>query len=146
MCNLETSRIGAAYIYDISSVRVNDLTFILLTWRKWLAPNNASKQQMGFNSGFKGLMNVTLPEIFFCACLTIVKTDSEACPLSYSVGTEVLLSGLSGQGIKLITCHYQVSGLGMSGAIPLLAICAFMACSGSSLPLLSTFYTLLYYA
>ena len=27
----------------------------MLTWRKWLAPNNASRQQMGFNSGFKGL-------------------------------------------------------------------------------------------
>ena len=35
MCDLETSRIGAPYIYDISSLRVNDLTFILLTWRKW---------------------------------------------------------------------------------------------------------------
>ena len=33
---------------------VNDLTLILLTWRKWWA-NNASKEQMGFNSGFKGL-------------------------------------------------------------------------------------------
>jgi len=57
LCDLETSRIGAPYIYiyDISSLRVNDLTFILLTWRKWLAPNNASRQQMGFNSGFKGL-------------------------------------------------------------------------------------------
>ena len=44
------------YIYDISTLRVNDLTFILLTWRKWLAPNNASRQQMGFNSGFKGLI------------------------------------------------------------------------------------------
>ena len=31
------------------------LTLILLTWRKWWAPNNASEQQMGFNSGFKGL-------------------------------------------------------------------------------------------
>jgi len=29
-------------------------TLILLTWRKWWA-NNASKQQMGFNSAFKGL-------------------------------------------------------------------------------------------
>jgi hypothetical protein len=51
---------GAPYIYDISSLRVNDLTFILLTWRKWLAPNNASRQQMGFNSGFKGLINLKL--------------------------------------------------------------------------------------
>ena len=33
-----------------------DLTFILLTWRKWWAPNNASKQYMEFNSGFKGLI------------------------------------------------------------------------------------------
>jgi len=48
VCDLETSRIGAPciyiyiYIYDISSLRVNDLTFILLTCRKWWA-NNASK-------------------------------------------------------------------------------------------------------
>jgi len=46
---------GAPYIYDISSLKVNDLTVILLTWRKWWAPNNSSKQQMGFNSAFKGL-------------------------------------------------------------------------------------------
>jgi len=55
VCDLETSRMGNPYIYDISSLRVNDLTFILLTWRKWLVPNNASRQQMGFNSGFEGL-------------------------------------------------------------------------------------------
>jgi hypothetical protein len=30
------------YIYDISGLTVNDLTLILLTWRKWWA-NNASK-------------------------------------------------------------------------------------------------------
>jgi len=46
VCDLETSRIGAPYIYiyiyDISSLMVNDLTLILLTWRKWWA-NNASK-------------------------------------------------------------------------------------------------------
>jgi len=34
VCDLETLRIGAPYIYDISSLRVNDLTLILLTWRK----------------------------------------------------------------------------------------------------------------
>jgi hypothetical protein len=31
------------------------LTLILLTWRIWWAPNNASKWQMEFNSAFKGL-------------------------------------------------------------------------------------------
>jgi hypothetical protein len=34
VCDLETSRIGVPYIYDIRSLRVNDLTLILLTWRK----------------------------------------------------------------------------------------------------------------
>jgi hypothetical protein len=40
------------------------LTFILLMWRIWWAPNNTSKCQMGFNSAFKGLMfrrNVLAP-------------------------------------------------------------------------------------
>jgi hypothetical protein len=45
---------GAPYIYDISSLRVNDLPFIQLTWRKWLAPNNASRQQMDLIKGLKG--------------------------------------------------------------------------------------------
>jgi len=31
------------------------LTLILLMWRIWLATNNASKWQVGFNSAFKGL-------------------------------------------------------------------------------------------
>ena len=35
VCDLEPSRIGAPYIYDISSLRVNDITLILVTWRKW---------------------------------------------------------------------------------------------------------------
>ena len=43
---------------DISRLKVNNLTLILLTWRKWWAPNNASKKQMEINSGFKGLKSV----------------------------------------------------------------------------------------
>jgi len=31
------------------------LTLILGMWRIWWAPNNASKWQMGINSGFKGI-------------------------------------------------------------------------------------------
>ena len=42
VCDLETSRAVAPCIYDIRSLRVNDLTLILLTWRQW-TPNNASK-------------------------------------------------------------------------------------------------------
>jgi len=32
--DLEISRMGAPYIYDISRLKVSDLTLILLTWRK----------------------------------------------------------------------------------------------------------------
>jgi len=71
LCDLETSRMGAPYTYDISSLRVNDLTLILLTWRKWWAPNNASKQQMGFNSAFKELntqlSSTSGPKLFLSA-------------------------------------------------------------------------------
>ena len=41
VCDLETSKMGAPYIYiyiyiyDICSLKFNDLTLILLTWRKW---------------------------------------------------------------------------------------------------------------
>jgi hypothetical protein len=42
VCDLETSRIGAPYIYDIRSLMVNDLILILLTWRKSWA-KSASK-------------------------------------------------------------------------------------------------------
>jgi len=34
VCDLEASRVGAPYIYDISRLKVNNLTLILLTWRK----------------------------------------------------------------------------------------------------------------
>jgi len=34
VCDLETSRMSAPYIYDISRLKVNDLNLNLLTWRK----------------------------------------------------------------------------------------------------------------
>jgi len=30
-------------VVDISSLKIEDLTLILLMWRKWWPPNNASK-------------------------------------------------------------------------------------------------------
>jgi len=48
----------------------SQLTFYLLTWRIWWAPNKASKGLMGFNSVFKGSITLwILVEIFgteFC--------------------------------------------------------------------------------
>jgi len=40
-----TRRTPTSYLHNI-------LTLILLTWRIWWAPNNASRWQMGFNSAF----------------------------------------------------------------------------------------------
>jgi len=37
------------------TVRIMTLTLILLMWRIWWAPNNASKWQMGFNWAYKEL-------------------------------------------------------------------------------------------
>jgi hypothetical protein len=63
-------------VCDISNLRVNDLILSLLTWRKWWAPDNASKEQMGFNSGFKGLsfqlVNGIIVEIFFISNVAYV--------------------------------------------------------------------------
>jgi len=70
---------GAPYIYDISSLKVNNLTFILLTWKKLWAPNNASKQQMGFNSGFKGLNST----IIFRESLLITRFSQQRASLSF---------------------------------------------------------------
>jgi hypothetical protein len=41
------------------------LTLILLTWRIWWAPNNASRWHMGFNSAFKGLKHAAVQHTTF---------------------------------------------------------------------------------
>ena len=48
------------FVWKVSYYGISSLTIILLTWRKWWAPNNASRWQMGFNSAFEGLMYVGL--------------------------------------------------------------------------------------
>jgi len=64
MCvNITTYAYYQSFIYSPSDALVSCLktilkfilTLILLTWRIWWAPNNASRWQMGFNSAFKGL-------------------------------------------------------------------------------------------
>jgi len=47
--------------YCITNQRLNNiLTLILLMWRIWWAPNNASRWQMGFNSAFEGLIYLNI--------------------------------------------------------------------------------------
>jgi len=52
--DLETSRMGAPYLYDISCLRVNDLTFILLTWKKWSTPKKAADSRWDLIQGLNG--------------------------------------------------------------------------------------------
>jgi len=54
VCDLETSWMGAPYIYDISRLKVNNLTLILQKWRKWWAPNNATNSRWDLIRGLKG--------------------------------------------------------------------------------------------
>ena len=44
-----------AFVFSLWLITIIHLTLILLTWRMWWVPNNASKWQMGFNSAFKEL-------------------------------------------------------------------------------------------
>ena len=64
-CTSGLSRVFCYQFHEIS-IKVSDhLTLILLTWRIWWDPNNASKLQMGFNSAFKGL-STHLKQIILC--------------------------------------------------------------------------------
>ena len=54
--SLNVSDQAVKVIYGGEIQRCSFLTLILLMWRIWWAPNNASKWKMGFNSEFKGLI------------------------------------------------------------------------------------------
>jgi hypothetical protein len=61
------------------------LTLILLTWRIWWAPNNASKWQMGFNSTFKVLIQSCL-----CVCVCIGAQCRENSRIGYNWSINIL--------------------------------------------------------
>ena len=70
--NSRSQRGNLARVGKFTAVRISfkflsfsyvKLNLILLMWRIWWAPNNASRWQMGFNSAFKGLM-----ALFPCYC------------------------------------------------------------------------------
>jgi hypothetical protein len=54
-----TFHILAQYRFYFNSIYY-PLTLILLTWRIWWVPNNASRWQMEFNLAFKGLILILL--------------------------------------------------------------------------------------
>ena len=128
------------YIYDISRLKVNNLTLILLTWRKWWAPNNASKYQMGFNSGFKGL-NIFIHVFLYmglahegCEYLTAVShtelqsvwTQTASCPFNHSaelseshVNPHISMTICYGYALRMLTSYYtNLTPLAMTDAIP----------------------------
>jgi len=82
-CSLSTpSKKEPAYKQAGSYIR--GLTLILLMWRIGRAPNNASRWQMEFNSGFKGLiklflimnmsyLQITITDLNYKLCLHIPK-------------------------------------------------------------------------
>ena len=48
-------------VCNMCTHNISWLTLILLTWTIWRAPTNASKWRMGYNSAFKGLINLLKP-------------------------------------------------------------------------------------
>ena len=66
--------------HNICNIIVSGLTLILLTWRIWWDPNNASKWQMGFNSAFKGLSLVMSQQrVCFCMLSLFIHSFLLAC-------------------------------------------------------------------
>ena len=57
-------------------LQVASLNLILLTWRIWWAPNNASKWQMGFNLAFKGLNTLSMPMFYLLKLPTLMYRHS----------------------------------------------------------------------
>ena len=56
---------------NLSRIFNFELTLILLTWRIWWAPNNASRWQVGFKSAFKGLKSDKTSGHFTWSCMYI---------------------------------------------------------------------------
>ena len=61
------------------------LTLILLTWRIWWVPNNASKWQMGFNSVFKGV-RIKIGRLLWRSLLSVLMSSSERIFMKFGVG------------------------------------------------------------
>ena len=86
------------YTWD-RSVYFFYLTLALLMWIKWWAPTNASKQQMGFNSAFKG------------NCLWTIVTDRHSWNVSTQNAFSLLFAAIlvncasSGQMRNYCTPH-----------------------------------------
>ena len=125
------------YIYDISSLRVNDLTLILLTWRKWWAPNNASKQQMGFNSAFKGLTHTIYKTLVYAdtqwhlSTLPVNPIHTALQCITYKVPASRQLSQYSDYTAGLITWQLGLTS-GKSRDFIFVALC--LAVSSPWLP------------
>ena len=67
-------------IFNLLAPRVLYLTLILLMWRIWWAPNNARKWQMGFNSAFKGLIQINhQPDATVFQFITLTFVYSSTC-------------------------------------------------------------------
>jgi len=94
------------------------LTLILLKWRIWWDPNNASKWQMGFNSVFKGL-KWRKSKAVFCSYKEahIVSTSRKTirrftCSQQYEQCKETqllensYLMASATETIKLLPCHF----------------------------------------
>jgi hypothetical protein len=68
-CNSGCTNASQCYVIRTLLVLCIFLTLILLTWRMWWAPNNASKWEMGFNLAFKGLNVAVLASKVYLATL-----------------------------------------------------------------------------
>ena len=89
----------------ISVKTLKTLTLILLTWRIWWAPNNASKWQMGLNSAFKGLKNIKNYAVMLCLVSDIFPLLILYSWWNFRLLSPVLSGWISILTVKVCWCH-----------------------------------------
>ena len=123
----------------------NPLTLILLTWRIWWAPNNASRWQMAFNSAFKGLIYYILATDYgldgprsnpgwddiFRLSIPALGVQPASCKMCTGSFTGVKC----GRGVLLATHPLLVPRSWKNRTIPLPTLWAHRASNGVTLPL-----------
>jgi hypothetical protein len=105
-------------------LRRNLLTPILLTWRIWRAPNNASRWQMGFNSAFKGLIVESgfCVSQFFQIFYVIMDVIARFCYIT----EKATLSNMGHCLIPFLNQRYQITDALIKNMLITTTFCAFL--------------------
>jgi len=108
LTNLHSNNLDVPNSASISKEKLLIITLILLTWRIWWAPNNASMWQMGFNLAFKELSSFQL-DMFSELCRKSQRLISWNCSgMKQDIrNMKCEIWGQSRQNRSTCICHHE---------------------------------------